>query len=702
MGLVKTKELANGNVELEIIYGGKEAPFGGIDSSMPPQYIDPLCVVEAQGFAVVNGQYIAVSFQPLAITINLPSSGFTVPKLAGFGSFYTEAQGWQNFVVIKGDSTTSSGLVSANVAIYVWPSVNTATPTAVTLLIEQGITYSPAVQATAIVVAGPPQVVSGGNTAEVAVTIYDGTTLKQWSSPASDTQNAWITALVNGINIDNTVATAVVNADGISATITAKSLTGKASNGMSISVNWIFPPNPPLSYPGTYPYLQSAFQGGQDAYQYPAGEVPYPISWVQVGESLYIGGPGTVILQYSNQVFSILTQFVGANVLRKFAGSLIALGITPSPGTVLQNAEMMLAWSAAGNFSTWNPTDSSGNVTGAGFEELADIGDPLTGGFVNSSTIVMLRSQGVSYATATGNATLPFDINHVDLAPEGEGCQSALLSSQYGPVGFFVGNTNVFEFVQNAKPIGDKIGDYLFPQLTPAAGLTSIAAAAKATSAFLLNTEVPLFAVYVQNSAATYTFLYNPGNGTWTRLWLGLGPSIDSAYLDDFPVTTLGAAFLKQSQLVLGTGNSSTKTFKFFALTECIWNANAGMPVGYDSVLTFPNEEIEHGKDITIDGLYALMAGTAGQQVTFYIYDIAGNALGSFVFTFPAGSSYSQLAEYQIYFNTLGTFEGTTTVTGKAPQLQVLVHGNNASVQNQFRLAKASLFGSYDPSQRPI
>lgn len=701
MGLVKTKELANGNVELEIIYGGKEAPFGGIDSSMPPQYINPLCVVEAQGFAVVNGQYIAVSFQPLAITINLPASNFTVPKLAGFGSFYTEAQGWQNFIVIKGDTSVDvNNNTVANVVLYVWPSANTATPTAKKLTFSQSITTNPATPATQQVLTS---VVGTGTSGGCGYTLVsaDGLTTENYNLGSTANRTTLITDLVNQITArPSVICTAAVNADTVSATLTTIAAGASANN--VTGTGFFIQPLPPGGFKGAFVFSDEGFQGGQDSYTYPSGEVPYPISWVQVGESLYIGGPGTIILQYSNQIFSILSQFVGANVLRKFAGSLIALGVTPSPGTVLQNAEMMLAWSAAGNFSTWNPTDSSGNVTGAGFEELADIGDPLTGGFVNSSTIVMLRSQGVSYATATGNATLPFDINHVDLAPEGEGCQSALLSSQYGPVGFFVGNTNVFEFVQNAKPIGDKIGDYLFPQLTPAAGLTSIAAAAKATSAFLLNTEVPLFAVYVQNSAATYTFLYNPGNGTWTRLWLGLGPSIDSAYLDDFPVTTLGAAFLKQSQLVLGTGNSSTKTFKFFALTECIWNANAGMPIGYNSVLTFPNEEIEHGKDITIDGLYALMAGTAGQQVTFYIYDIAGNALGSFVFTFPAGSSYSQLAEYQIYFNTLGTFEGTTTVTGIAPQLQVLVHGNNASVQNQFRLAKASLFGSYDPSQRPI
>lgn len=38
MGAIKETKLANGNVGLEITYGGKEAPFGGVDSSAPPAY----------------------------------------------------------------------------------------------------------------------------------------------------------------------------------------------------------------------------------------------------------------------------------------------------------------------------------------------------------------------------------------------------------------------------------------------------------------------------------------------------------------------------------------------------------------------------------------------------------------------------------------------------------------------------------------
>lgn len=63
MGQVKTTELPNGNLGLEITYGGKESPFGGVDTSAPPAYIDPRCFTLSDGFLVVDNKLVAVSVQ---------------------------------------------------------------------------------------------------------------------------------------------------------------------------------------------------------------------------------------------------------------------------------------------------------------------------------------------------------------------------------------------------------------------------------------------------------------------------------------------------------------------------------------------------------------------------------------------------------------------------------------------------------------
>lgn len=702
MGLIKTEKLANGNIGLEITYGGKEAPFGGIDASMPPQYIDPLCVVDADGFVIVNGQYVAVTFQPLAITINLPASGFTAPQLAGFGSFYTEAQGWQNFAVINGDKTNTPGgsLYTANVALYVWPSANTAAPPSIPFSFVQAQTVNPGMPGSAdIQLTNTPGSGSGYSTS-IAITPPGGGAAENYGPfAASLSPSAMATAIANAVNgLPSVICTAAVDPSGTSVTLTLKTFPPYPGNA-DITYSY---GGGILTYTGTLASGPGIFNSGIVSSNYPTALAPYPISWVQVGESLFIGGPGTVILQYTNQIFSILSQFVGVNVLRKFAGSLVGLGITPSPGTVLQNAEMMIAWSAAGNFSTWNPTDSNGNVTGAGFEELADIGDTITGGFVNSSTIVILRAQGVSYATATGSASLPFDINHVDLAPEGEGCQSPLLSSQYGPIGFYVGNTNVYQFVQQGQAVGDKIKDYLFGILSPEVSTSTLLAATKACSSLILNSEEVFFSILANNTTSSYVFLYHPSGNTWTRILLGSGKlsTVDSVYLDEFPLLgSTGAAFIKQPQLILGTGDSTNKIFKFYALTEQVPNADSLSNT--NPLLQFAAEEISHGRDITIDGLYVTMAGTAGQQVQFHIKS-NGSVIAGTTFTFPVGASYTVPADYQIYMQPVASVSNTSTITAKIPQLEILVVQNASGVSNQFRLAKATLFGSFDPQQRPV
>ena len=57
MGLLKTTKLDNGMVGFECIYGGLEAPFGGIDASSPnPRYIDPKCFADASNFLIINNE----------------------------------------------------------------------------------------------------------------------------------------------------------------------------------------------------------------------------------------------------------------------------------------------------------------------------------------------------------------------------------------------------------------------------------------------------------------------------------------------------------------------------------------------------------------------------------------------------------------------------------------------------------------------
>ena len=87
----------SGQVGLEITYGGKEAPFGGIDSSAPPAYIDPNCFASSDGFLVVDDQLVAVSLQPQVLpTLWGGLSNYVFLKA---GTFYNSKYGYINYAL---------------------------------------------------------------------------------------------------------------------------------------------------------------------------------------------------------------------------------------------------------------------------------------------------------------------------------------------------------------------------------------------------------------------------------------------------------------------------------------------------------------------------------------------------------------------------------------------------------------------------
>ena len=112
MGHIKTtpqvddKGQETGNIGLEITYGGKEAPFGGMDTSAPPAYIAPNCAVLMNGMLVVDNQLVCVTFESLP-TPPLWGGAIGISLIAA-GSFYSSIYGTLNYV-LGGKTTIITG-----------------------------------------------------------------------------------------------------------------------------------------------------------------------------------------------------------------------------------------------------------------------------------------------------------------------------------------------------------------------------------------------------------------------------------------------------------------------------------------------------------------------------------------------------------------------------------------------------------------
>jgi hypothetical protein len=802
MGAIRQIETANNNTGLEITYGGKESPFGGVDTSAPPAYIDPRCFAAADGHLVIDNKLVAVSLKPLTIP-PLWNSVVGV-LLLKFGTFYNSLTGQLNYA-LGYTATAVTGPPSGVKYIFYITSWNPSDPTEyntdvlpITLfdaevqLQQASITLdciatnvasngsaqgavasitsvsSPLGSITGLNVSGGTgytvgqylvvlQQGAGSSPIQPAIiqvaTIGGGGSIATFTITAAGENyivgNAYLqlvdqgsisliingpaggpnTYTVNAISSSGysrqaavTTLVALINAgpdpnvsaapsiDGYSIILSA--LVGGAT-GNSITVQ-----DASVNSDGTLPppfyfscRVARNLEGGDitEPASAPRSFVP-PASTAEVGGTLYIANIGPMILKYSGPgEFTTSTMYNGVGVLRKFAGSLIGLRLQGQLGTFTQNEDMIFAWTSGDDLDEWSPVTGAGDVTGAGFEEVADIGDYLSGLIVTNATAFIIRAKGVSYATATGNASLPYDINHLGLGDEGEGAQISNLVCQYDQVGVFVGNTDIFQVSNTLTSIGQKIKAFLFSILLGVPpSVNEVFESANACAVNLGGDVFPLVVIAVGGpngpSNTSYLFLYNTNNGTWTTLTFTVGPSRTTTVLASLTGTistenTLAAENLynltQQAVMVQTSLSGVIQAPVLYVLTEGNRTVDG---VGLNNTITFLEEEILFGRDVTVDSLYvALVADvTETTYIDFYLNGVLYATLGLLSGTYNTLSGNpieSQLFPLPAY--------GAGADTGHTPQLSYVISPTSDGQSAQIRFTKIMMLGSIASNQRP-
>ena len=507
-----------------------------------------------------------------------------------------------------------------------------------------------------------------------------------------------ITAMISGINSDASITayvtpSASIDGDSLILTAVAGGVTGNSIEVLDISANINGNLPPPFYFPAS---PAQNLQGGQvvSSGVAPRSFTP-PASTAEVGGTIYIANIGPFILKYSGPgLFAISTMYNGVGTIRKFAGSLIGLRVIPQLGTLTQNADMIFAWSAPEALDIWNPISTAGNVTGAGFEQLADIGDYLVGLIVSNNTAFIIRSQGLSYATATGNATLPFDICHIGLGDQGEGASITNLICQYDQSGFFISNSDIYQVSNGIQSIGAKIKSLLFEFITSGNNTSQCSAGAAAIN--IGGDVLPIVAFVILNTTlGLQIFLYSAESQTWTQVNIST-PRYLAVLVDVFfTVNQLaGSNISNPTLLMFGTqsANPLAQVPIFYQLIEGV--TLVASPNDINSV-TFPQEELLHGRDVTIDALYISLWGSVNQNVTLtFLFN--GVVFQTFVLTPAQFNSVSgNPQQIQVNSPTNGVF------TSHSPQLSIQITKGTIG-SNLVRFSKIQVYGTFDPSQRPV
>ena len=688
MGAVKAEE--NGK-SIEINYGGEDCPFIGLDTSAPPQYINNGGLAQGSKNALILNK--ALTFVDFAkwpgFTIGLNDIFIGVGDLNGILFYITFDTSGTNNLSIHYDTTPSGTNPTWSAAIVLnLPLMQYSSSSLIGLL-----TYKNINNITYFSFPGCPYILQ-----------WDGTTLgvlTNWLGCAylNEINGRLVAGKVYQIaqalpnntytpSPTNTTTTATGTSSTTSPVMLFPSNVIGAGAALTLIVNYnaSITLNPATGGNNGSVYVEYSIDGGI-TWNLVAENTNVRTNWSSGNLQRTISLPSGIL--NSNQVElrtrASTSTFSGSSSATSAISS-ASLQIVNAPVTpVLNIYPYQLAWSAGlEQFGIWNVLDTAGHVTGAGFENLPDVEDYISGIFMDGPTGFILRSQGITEITPLSSGINPFDFNHFWASHQGIGNIYPNTASQYGSLGYFISNDDVYTLgYSGLGQIGGLAKSSIFSSLANLPSNTVYG------SAGVLNIDgeaSPIYALWINQQligGGGNLFLYWQNTQMWYQFDL-------PTHYEPVQICSVNSIIGSQrSQLYNGLlvvcFNTTDSNYYILVLprTSGIYDGTYNVYLKAEELLIY--------RDITIDAIIAnyFFAEGTSQDLT----------ISFFINTFLIGTM-------NVLGNTLNNFDYAVITgdvfTGKSPQLQIQISGGNATNPVSVKFGKITLFGSMDTTQRPI
>jgi hypothetical protein len=168
--------------------------------------------------------------------------------------------------------------------------------------------------------------------------------------------------------------------------------------------------------------------------------------------------------------------------------------------------------------ATFDPTI---NIN-AGFADMLDVNDVITGIMTLGRMGYIFRQQGITEIDPTGNGSAPFDFNHLWASEHGIGNVYPLTIDQYGSYGMFVATNNVYQVTPgNVSPVGAGTRDAIMLDLSFAVN--------PPTGVIVPNYSVyrvyMTYQLFIPQSNGTRVYVYSFDDNNWAS-WFLTGVSV--------------------------------------------------------------------------------------------------------------------------------------------------------------------------------
>lgn len=350
------------------------------------------------------------------------------------------------------------------------------------------------------------------------------------------------------------------------------------------------------------------------------------LSWKTINNTTYLSAPGmSQIFQIGpdgsgNLTFSLLTAFLGCKFLGEFNGRLIAMNVSQwnTSGSVhfAENFPYQIAWSAAGQqYGIWNPLDMSSNATGAGFNNLPDVEDEITGALFIGPTVYCIRRTGITEITALNSGIQPLNFDHMWASHKGVGTVFPETIAQYGPKGAFVAKDDIYSLgIDGISTFGGSAKRAIYTDLQAASVIQSSMVALTINGAPEL---CYILALQIVNSDASTsivrTYIYGFESKQWMRL----------TFTTAFTANLVSIVSLLMSNIITGIADNTSVDGVAIATqvpgSVPLWfyipllpSNTAALGNTNQSQLTFPPARIQTFKDVTIDAVGFYAEGATG------------------------------------------------------------------------------------------
>jgi hypothetical protein len=208
----------------------------------------------------------------------------------------------------------------------------------------------------------------------------------------------------------------------------------------------------------------------------------------------------------------------------------VTSGVSGSPNTFAQRVR----WSNSGfnpilsgvfgnNLGAGATFDPTVNVN-AGQVDFLDVPDIITGILFIGRTGFILRQNGITEVSPTGNGTVPFDFNHMWASEQGIGNLYTAGVAQYGDTGVFISTEDIYKLSSSAiNPIGRGARDAIMSDLASTFS-TPTAIIAPALSLGFVYLTYQLYIALPNGNTRVYVLSLEDNNwASWTLSGVSVG-----------------------------------------------------------------------------------------------------------------------------------------------------------------------------------